>query len=111
MTSIESGLKAILSLKNDPKNLHIILNLKEIPAKRSIRPLVVSTDSIFHNIYYFIVKDGDDQLIKLLIESGIPPLNISEISPLKKKFRVFEEKRLFSSQISRLIVDSRIYHL
>ena len=111
MTSVENALKAAHSLKSDPKNLHIILNLKETPTKKSIRPLVISTGLTFHYNNSFIVKDGDDQLVKLLIDSGTPSSKIFQISSLRKKFKVFEEKRLFSSENFRLLVDSRIYHL
>jgi hypothetical protein len=111
MTSIENALKAFLNLKEEQKNLHIVLNLKKIPAKKSLKPLVVLTELKFQYNNCFVVKDKDEKLVKLLVELGVPVSNIFEIGSLKKKFKVFEEKRIFSSQNHRLIVDSRIYHL
>lgn len=117
-SSLEKNLKALQKLSAETKShsdhsdeVHLIVSLNKTPSKFKLRPVILESSLEYSPKTCFILKDKDSETSSLLHESGVSSDDIYEISKLKAKFKVFEEKRVFAALYDRIIVDNRIFHL
>lgn len=113
-SSLEKSLKALSKFDTDSKianDVHLIISLSRIPPKFKLRPIILNSVLEESPKACIILKDKDSETLSFLRDSGVSPQDIYEISKLKAKFKVFEEKRLFADAYDRILVDERIFHL
>lgn len=113
--NFEKALKALQKLKREDgqylDEVHLVISLNKLPPKYKLRPLVLKSSLSYSPKTCFVLKDKDTDGSSLIEAAGQSSADIYEITKLKSKFKVFEEKRVFASLYERILVDERIFHL
>jgi hypothetical protein len=98
------------SLSADAR-IHLTLELTRFSKKPFTKVLSVKCPFAQPWKLCFLIKDGEQTTFEFLRAHGIPADAIYFVSDLCTKFKVFQERRLFTKQFDRVVADERIFHL